>query len=71
MRKRDIQSILDEIPGVGPARKKLLLAGFPDIETLRNASVEEIAGVDGITIDLAHDIKEYLTDDYPNGNDVA
>lgn len=63
MRKRDIQSILDEIPGVGPARKKALLAGFQDIDALRRASVEEIAGVDGITIDLAQAIKDYLADE--------
>jgi len=71
MRKRDIHSLLDEIPGVGPARKKLLLASFQDIDSLKAASVEELASVDGITIDLAHTIKEYLSDDYPNRNDVG
>jgi excinuclease ABC subunit C len=71
MRKRDIQSVLDEIPGVGPVRKKALLAGFQDVDALRSASVEEIANVDGITIELAHAINDYLADDYPSGNDVA
>jgi len=64
MRKRDIQSILDEIPGIGPARKKALLAGFQDINALKGASVEEIAGVDGITTELAHAIKDYLSDEH-------
>lgn len=63
MRKRDIQSVLDEIPGIGPARKKALLAGFQDIDALRNASVEEISSVDGITVDLAAAIKDYLYED--------
>lgn len=63
MRKRDIQSVLDEIPGIGPARKKALLVGFQDISALRNASIEDIANVDGITTELAHTIKDYLCND--------
>ncbi len=70
MRKRDIRSVLDEITGIGPARKKTLLSGFQDIDALRNASVEDIANLDGITIELAHSIKDYLSH-YDKPEDVA
>jgi len=44
-RKRMIESILDDVPGVGPERKKRLLRRFGSLKRLRAASYEEIAGV--------------------------
>jgi len=41
-------SVLDEVPGLGPARKKVLLRAFGSVKRLRSASVEEIASVQGI-----------------------
>ncbi len=41
-------SVLDDVPGLGPARKKALLAAFGSLRTLRAASPEEIASVQGI-----------------------
>ena len=46
-------SVLDEVPGVGPKRKKALLAHFGSLKRLRAASVEEIAAVDGIPAEVA------------------
>ncbi|HTP09221.1 MAG TPA: excinuclease ABC subunit UvrC [Anaerolineae bacterium] len=58
--KTGIASQLDEIPGVGPARRKALLKQFGSLEGIRTASVEEIATVPGVPHDVAIAIKEHL-----------
>ena len=40
--KGQVKSILDDIPGIGPARRKALMRHFKDIEAVRSASVEEL-----------------------------
>lgn len=47
-RQNQVRSVLDEIPGVGPARRKTLLKHFKDIELVRNATLEELEAVSGI-----------------------
>jgi len=54
-------SALDDIPGVGPTRKKALLAHFGSLKRIRSASEEEIAAVSGITADLAADILRFVS----------
>jgi excinuclease ABC subunit C len=58
--KRALASPLDEIPGIGPARKKALLKRFGSLVRLQRASVEEIAEVPGIGPELARIIGERL-----------
>jgi len=41
-------SVLDDVPGLGPARKKVLLTHFGSLKRLKAASVEEIASVRGM-----------------------
>ncbi|MDO5044214.1 MAG: excinuclease ABC subunit UvrC [Coriobacteriia bacterium] len=53
-------SILDEIDGIGPKRKKALRRHFSSMKNLRAASVEELAQVPGIPYDLAETIYAYL-----------
>ncbi len=53
-------SVLDEIPGVGPKRKKALLKHFGGIRKLRAVSAEEIAAVPGVTRDVAEAVAEAL-----------
>jgi len=55
-------SSLDEIPGVGPRRKRLLLRTFGSIERIRRASVDEIAAVPTLTKAVAVKIKDYLAE---------
>ncbi len=50
------RSGVEDVPGVGPARRKALLAHFGGMTALRNASVEEIAKVRGINKVLAESI---------------
>ena len=58
--KRALVSPLDEVPGVGPARKKALLKRFGSLARMRDATTDEIAGTPGIGPELAHAIHERL-----------
>lgn len=53
-------SILDEVPGVGPTRKKAIMRHFGSMKKLRAARVEEIAAVKGVPADVARAIYESL-----------
>ncbi|GAA1514096.1 excinuclease ABC subunit C [Agromyces terreus] len=59
-RKRDISSVLAEIPGLGPSRIKVLLRHFGSVKRLRAASVDEISGVDGFGPTLATVVHGHL-----------
>jgi excinuclease ABC subunit C len=58
--KAGIASRLDSIPGIGPARRKALLARFQDLEAIREASLQEIQSVPGISEAIAQAIKAHL-----------
>nr|MBC7244992.1 excinuclease ABC subunit UvrC [Chloroflexota bacterium] len=55
-----LASTLDEIPGVGPKRRQALLKHFGSLEAIREASVEELAAVKGMTREAAERVKEQL-----------
>ncbi|MFF1572095.1 excinuclease ABC subunit UvrC [Leifsonia sp. NPDC058292] len=59
-RRRDITSVLGEIPGLGPSRVKELLKHFGSVTQLRKATPEEITEVRGIGPALAQTIHERL-----------
>ena len=54
------ESLLDEMPGLGPKRKDALLAHFGSIQKLRKATATEIAEVAGLSDKLAGEVKAYL-----------
>jgi len=54
------KSSLDEIPGVGEAKKKALLKAFGSVENVKAATVEELTKVKGINEELANKILENL-----------
>ena len=54
------KSILDDLPGVGPARKRALLRVFGTARAVKAASVDEIAAVPGIPRSLAETIRAHL-----------
>lgn len=54
--KSQVKSVLDEIPGVGPARRKALMRHFKSIEDVKNATVEELCGVPEIPVNVAEQI---------------
>lgn len=61
--RQSLSSVLNEIPGVGPARRRALLAHFGGVAKLREATTDEIAGVTGISQNLARKIHEHLSHD--------
>ncbi|MEX0684231.1 MAG: excinuclease ABC subunit UvrC [Dehalococcoidia bacterium] len=54
--KSGIRSALDEVPGVGPKRKKALLRKFGSVKAVREATVEEIAATPGFTRAVAEKV---------------
>ncbi|MCD8294111.1 MAG: excinuclease ABC subunit UvrC [Clostridia bacterium] len=58
--KRNLQSVLMEIDGIGPVKRNALLEKFGSLDSIMNASVEDIAKVEGISVSLAGKIKDYL-----------
>ncbi|MBV7327367.1 excinuclease ABC subunit UvrC [Chloroflexi bacterium TSY] len=59
--KEQTRSKLDDVPGIGPTRRKALLKHFGgDIEKIRQSSIDELTAVSGITRKAAEAIKEYL-----------
>ena len=53
-------SQLDSIPGIGPTRRKSLLKHFGSMDKIREASVEELTAVQGMTRSAAESIKAHL-----------
>jgi excinuclease ABC subunit C len=58
--KIGVASRLDAIPGIGPARRKVLLEKFGDIEAIRQASLEDLLAVKGITEEIARALQSGL-----------
>ena len=58
--RADLRSVLDEIPGIGPARRKALLARFRDVKKIAAASREEVAKVPGIGENAAQKVYDYF-----------
>ncbi len=59
-KKRGMRSALDSVPGVGPKRKKALLRKFGTVKGIREAELDELAALPGMTRRLATSIKEHL-----------
>jgi excinuclease ABC subunit C len=53
-------SRIDDVPGIGPKKKKALLARFGGLQGVKDASVEDLMRVDGISRALAQAIRENL-----------
>ncbi len=58
--KKAQKSILDGIPGIGPARRNALLEHFRDPENIKKATVEELNQVPGISRSMAEVIQKYF-----------
>ena len=58
--KAQVHSVLDEIPGVGPARRKALMKSFGSIDELKTASAEEICNRADIPMHIAEGISRFF-----------
>ena len=58
--KESIASALDSIPCIGSKRKKVLIREFGSVRGIKEASIDQLAAVEGMTGKLAAKVKEYL-----------
>ena len=58
--KDQVRSVLDDIPGVGPARRKALMRHFKSIDDIRNAEVSQLSEVDEIPVNIAEEMSIIL-----------
>ena len=58
--KQGMASVLDSIPGIGPAKRKALLMHFGSVDKIKEASAEELIAVPGINPTLADVIRTSL-----------
>ncbi|MCX4305151.1 MAG: excinuclease ABC subunit UvrC [Acetatifactor sp.] len=58
--KAQVKSVLDDIPGVGPARRKALMRRFKSIEEIKEASVEELAEIPELNRRAAEEIFRFF-----------
>ena len=61
--KAQVKSVLDEIPGIGPARRKALMRHFGSINEVREASVEQLCEVPEIPEHIARQIYAFFRED--------
>ena len=59
-KKKTFTSSLDNIPGIGPKRKRALLKQFGTVKAIREASQEGLMMVKGMTPDLVEKLREHL-----------
>lgn len=58
--KAQVHSVLDDIPGVGPSRRRLLMKEFSSIDELKEASVDRLSEIEGIPRNAARAIYDFF-----------
>ena len=58
--KTQVRSVLEEIPGIGPARRKALMRTFGSLEEIRNATIEELSAIPELNEKVAQEILAYF-----------
>jgi excinuclease ABC subunit C len=58
--RRGVRSILDDVPGIGLKRRKALLRHFGSLKRIREATVEELAAVKGMSRPAAESLRGYF-----------
>ncbi len=58
--KSQVHSVLDDIEGIGPTRRKALMRRYQSLENIRNASVEELAQTESMNIQAAEKVYRFF-----------
>ena len=58
--KGQVHSMLEDIPGIGPARRKALMKHFKGLEGIREATVEELAAIDSMNEKSAGEVYAFF-----------
>ncbi len=59
-RRARLRSVLDDVEGIGPVRRRALLRHFGSLRRIRDASVEELGAVKGMNPELAAEVRRHL-----------
>jgi excinuclease ABC subunit C len=59
-RRARLRSVLDDIEGIGPVRRRALLRHFGSLRRIREATVEQLALVKGVNLELGGEIRRHL-----------
>ncbi|NMP22663.1 excinuclease ABC subunit UvrC [Sulfobacillus harzensis] len=66
--RRNLKSLLDDVPGIGPKRKKALLRAYPNLEAIQSASVDDLGNLPGMSRTAAESVLEYLRKNQVRGS---
>ena len=58
--KGQVHSVLDEIPGIGPSRRKALMMRYPSLDAIREAKIEELAETPAMNLKAAEAVYRYF-----------
>ncbi len=58
--KKTLHSILDDIPSIGPKRRRALMKYFGDLEKIKSASIEELLKSEGMTKNAANEVFRFF-----------
>ncbi len=58
--KQQVHSVLDDIPGIGPKRRKALMKNFESLEDIKNASLEELERTEGLDRASARSVYDHF-----------
>ncbi len=67
-RRQAMRSALEDVPGIGPRRRRALLGHFGSLDALRRATVEQLAAVPGMTRTVARELHHFLHEDGVGGS---
>jgi len=59
--KRTFKTKLEDVPGLGPKKREILLKAFPTLTKIQEASLEELAELRGFTLELAEKVKAVIS----------
>ena len=59
-RSESLSSVLEEVPGIGPRRRRALLKRFGSLNAIRKASLDELSSVEGMNKSVARRVHESL-----------
>lgn len=69
--KEQVHSILDDIPGIGEARRKALMKKYQSLEAIKNASIEDLADTDSMNEQAAKKVYEFFREKESGQNQIS
>ncbi len=58
--KEQVHSVLDDIPGIGPKRRRALMKNFESLDDIKNATLEQLGEVEGFNAAAAQSVYEWF-----------